>query len=109
MTIAKKQSVAGVTRATQALVERFRNDVKKDLQTVISKVTQLQIRCHGNSRALKVLQRKTQRILQKSIVLKSRRLNGMHGSQRRSLPFTNNTFAQRREKIAEDGIESILN
>jgi len=66
MTIAKKQSIAGVTRATQALVERFKNDVKKDMHILIKKVSQLQILCHGNAEALKMLGRQRSRNLKKS-------------------------------------------
>merc|ERR1719445_2959461 len=66
MTIAKKQSIAGVTRATQYLVERFKNDVQKDMHILIKKVSQLQILCHGNAEALKLMGRQRSRTLKKS-------------------------------------------
>lgn len=57
MTIAKKQSVAGVTRTSQALIERLKIDVKKDMHILVKKISQLQIIAQGNAEMLQAINR----------------------------------------------------
>merc|ERR1719233_171021 len=55
MAMAKSQSVAGVTRVTQTLVEKLKNDTKKDMHILFQKISQIQMLVQDNAETLREL------------------------------------------------------
>jgi len=53
MAMSKSQSVAGVTRVTQTLVEKLRNDTKKDMHILYQKMAQIQMLVQDNAETLR--------------------------------------------------------
>lgn len=103
MTIAKKQSVAGVTRTTQALIERLKIDVKKDMHILIKKISQLQIIAQGNAEMLEAMQRK-QKISQKKSTLHEAKCELTHT---RKINRKKRGYMRRRSSISDIVMEHL--